>query len=227
MTVKLYRVGGSVRDELLGVKSKDVDYAVEAVSYEEMRDYFLKNGTVYLEKPEFLTIRGKLNDVDADFVLCRKDGHYTDGRRPDSVSPGTILDDLKRRDFTVNAIAVDVEGNYIDPHNGRDDLLIHRVIRCVGLAEERFSEDSLRLLRAVRFSLTKGLKLSRTVEECLYDKDIVGLLSNVSVERIREELLKCFDYDTPGTLRLLYKYQLLSNIIFSMPIKLKPTITKL
>ncbi len=102
--VKIYLVGGSIRDQLLGLKSKDLDYAVEAGSYEEMRDYIKENGKIFLETPEYLTIRAHLkNGEPADFVLCRKDGEYSDGRRPDKVTPGTLYDDLARRDFTVNA----------------------------------------------------------------------------------------------------------------------------
>ena len=188
-----------------------------------MRSHFAKHGSIYLEKPEFLTIRGELNGVDADFVPCRKDGHYSDGRRPDSVSPGTILDDLARRDFTVNAIAVDANGNYIDPFSGRDDIK-RALLRCVGDPRDRFREDSLRLLRAIRFSLTKGLYVHDSIRDCLRDKEMLALLRNVSVERVREELLKCFEFSTSCTLDVLSDLPDLKDVVFSMPIKLKPTI---
>src|SRR5689334_19330699 len=99
--VKLYKVGGYVRDQVLGLKSKDIDYAVEAESYDAMKNHLIEKGAkIYLEQPQYFTIRGKLNDEDADFVLCRKEGKYSDGRRPDTVEIGTIYDDLARRDFT-------------------------------------------------------------------------------------------------------------------------------
>ena len=92
--VKVFRVGGAVRDQFLNRPNKDVDFAVEAESYEAMKEYIVANGgKIYLETPEFFTIRGKIpNPGDADFVLCRKDGQYSDGRRPDSVSHGTIIE---------------------------------------------------------------------------------------------------------------------------------------
>jgi len=108
--IKLFEVGGHVRDGLLGIKSKDIDMAVEAPSWEAMRE-FVKHNTkkIFLEKEEFLTIRAMGHDgLPKDFVLCRKDGAYSDGRRPDTVEAGTIFDDLARRDFTVNAIAKEV-----------------------------------------------------------------------------------------------------------------------
>src|SRR4051812_36297006 len=116
MTVHLYEVGGHVRDSLLGIKSKDIDFAVEAESFMELFNWLnAQKFDIFLITEEYGTIRarfpkGHVNaGLTADFVLCRKDGNYSDGRRPDSVSPGTIFDDLARRDFTVNAMARDLE----------------------------------------------------------------------------------------------------------------------
>jgi tRNA nucleotidyltransferase (CCA-adding enzyme) len=156
---RFFQVGGSVRDKLLGVKSKDIDYAVECESFDAMREAILaKGGKIFVETPQYFTIRANVPVLGAtDYVLCRKDGAYSDGRRPDSVEVGTIFDDLARRDFTVNAIAIDTEtGALIDPHGGAQDLTA-RVLRCVGNPVDRFNEDRLRIFRAARFSLTKGL----------------------------------------------------------------------
>ncbi len=224
--VKLYMVGGAVRDKFLGVQSKDIDFAVEAPSYEVMRNHILKNGTIYLEKPEYFTIRGKLNGTDADFVLCRKEHGYSDGRRPDSVTVGDIYDDLSRRDFTMNAIAIDEDGNTIDPYNGYADLQ-NELIRCVGNPEDRFNEDSLRLLRAIRFAITKGFDLHNSIVHCLHNGNIVDKLRNVSAERIREEMNKCFKADTPRTLRMLNEFTYVQEVIFCTPgIKLEMTLNK-
>src|SRR6478735_1674813 len=160
MKAKFYQVGGCVRDSLLGVESKDIDFSVEAPSYEAMREAVIERcggnpESIKVDKPEFATIRAidpKLGGV--DFVLCRKDGAYSDGRRPDSVEMGTLLDDLARRDFTVNAIARADDGSLIDPFNGQADLKL-RLLRCVG-GVDRLREDSLRMLRAFRFAITKG-----------------------------------------------------------------------
>lgn len=225
MDIKLYRVGGFVRDELLGVRSKDLDFAVEAPSYEAMVEYVRERGEIYLESPQFWTVRAHIKGkLPADFVLCRKDGQYSDGRRPDSVSVGTLHDDLSRRDFTMNAIAVDeVSGEYIDPFNGRIDLS-NRLIRCVGNAYDRFFEDSLRLLRAIRFKIVKGFKLHEDIVECLNTVALAERLSAVSDERKREELHKCLAHNTPATLAILGEHSLISEAVFgSKKLWLMPT----
>ena len=135
--MKMYKVGGFVRDQILGVKSKDVDYAVEASSFYDMeRCIFEMGGEIFLSTPQFFTIRAKLNGEVADFVLCRKESQYSDGRHPDKVEVGTIYDDLARRDFTMNAIALCEDGTYIDPHNGIYDI-VRCLIRWVGSPNDR------------------------------------------------------------------------------------------
>lgn len=222
--VKYYKVGGCVRDSIMGIKSNDIDYSVECNSFEEMKqDILNKGGTIFIEKPEYLTIRARINKEACDFVLCRKDSAYTDGRRPDSVEVGTIYDDLARRDFTVNAIAEDMEtGELIDPFGGQADIKLKR-IKCVGNTYARFGEDSLRMLRAIRFAITKGMFLSWTIEEFLKSPFSAELLLNVSQERIREELNKCFAHDTGMTLRVLELFPHVRDIIFSRGLKLTST----
>lgn len=203
--IKTYQVGGYVRDSLLGIQSKDIDYAVEAPSYEAMVAWIKERGKIFLEKPEFLTVRAHLvGGQPADYVLCRKDGAYSDARRPDTVEPGTLLDDLKRRDFSVNAIAYDeTTGEYIDPHGGRQ-ALAHKRLVCVGSAKERFTEDALRMLRAIRFSITKDLTMDIDILDSFYDKDLLALLRDkISSDRKRDELEKCFRFDTPKTIETL------------------------
>jgi tRNA nucleotidyltransferase (CCA-adding enzyme) len=205
MKVKFYLVGGAVRDRFLGFKSKDKDYAVEADSYADMiQEIKNRGGQIFLEKPEYATARATMPTLGcADYVLCRKDGYYSDGRRPDSVAPGTLLDDLSRRDFTVNAMAIDEDNNLIDPFFGKVDLLELQMLRCVGDAEDRFKEDSLRMLRAIRFAITKRLSFHDDIYSALSNPNMVKLLDNVSIERIREELYRCFYFDTPLTLRMI------------------------
>ncbi len=224
--MKFYLVGGAVRDKLLGLKSKDNDYVVTAGSYNEMKQAIEdKGGEIFLESPQHFTIRALIPKMGAaDFVLPRVDGCYSDGRRPDSVSVGTLHDDLARRDFTMNAIAFDEEsGEYIDPFNGREDIK-NNLIRCVGKAYDRFHEDSLRLLRAIRFKITKNFELDEDVVACLSDWMLALRLANVSDERKREELHKCLAKDTPATLKLLAKYHLISEAVFgSKKLWLMPT----
>lgn len=224
--VKIYEVGGSVRDVLLGIPAhniNDIDFAVEASSYDEMKESLLRTGVeIFLERPEFLTIRGRIGRRAADWVLCRKDGFYSDGRRPDEVVIGTIYDDLARRDFTINAIAVDSDGNVYDPYNGVQDVY-GRIIRCVGSTEDRMKEDALRMIRAIRFTITKDMQMTPELYMFLSDINNVRLLKNVSVDRIREELNKCFRYDTPKTLDQLCNFYLIRDFIFQTEIWLLPT----
>lgn len=222
---KFYQVGGSVRDELMGLKSKDIDYAVEASSFDEMRAAILaRGGEIFLETPQYLTIRARVPDLGAcDFVLCRKDGAYSDGRHPDSVEVGTILDDLARRDFTVNAIAKTEQGEYEDPYDGISDIE-DRVLQCVGKAEDRFTEDGLRMIRAIRFQVTKNFD-TQGMDHLLKDYTFFApRLAGVSNERIREELAKMFEANTPLALDLLNYYDGLRNYIFRDKLWLKPTL---
>lgn len=222
--IKLYQVGGYVRDEILGIKSKDIDYAVEASSYDEMKSYIQEKGTIFLEKPEYLTIRAKIGKETCDYVLCRKDGPYKDGRHPEEVYPGTIYDDLARRDFTMNAIAKCEDGTYIDPYGGIRDIHDMR-IRCVGNAEDRFSEDALRMLRAIRFCITKDFHFDDDIRVALYNQELIDLLDTIPVERMYDELSKCFKHNTPNTMILLScYYEEIMNICFNKGMWLKPTL---
>lgn len=212
-----YLVGGHVRDGLLGRPSKDVDFAVEAASYEDMLAAVLLRGAyVWQARPEFASIRA--NDPrfgPADFTLCRRDGTYSDGRRPDTVEPGTLLDDLARRDFTVNAIARTMGGAYVDPFGGRADL-DRMILRCVGDARERFREDGLRVLRAVRFHVVRGFALDQEIETYLQgDHEMRDNLRGVSVERVYDELGKCYRHDTYATIQFFREHRYLEDVVFS------------
>lgn len=224
--IKIYQVGGSVRDKIMNIHSKDIDYAVEAPSYSDMKDYILHHGgKIYLEKPEFTTIRARMPYLgDADFVLCRKDGTYSDGRHPDNVTIGTIYDDLARRDFTMNAIAIDTyTGLILDPHHGIDDIG-SRVINCVNDPIITFSEDSLRILRAFRFAITLDMYLSQSIVNSLYNLKIINGITNVSNDRIREELTKMFMHDTLSSMTIFEIFYDLRRIVFTYSgIRLKPT----
>lgn len=216
-----YLVGGAVRDELLGVKSKDLDYSVEAPSFEAMRDWILSQGMeIFLDKPEFNIIRARNGKEVADYVMCRKEGPYTDSRHPDWVEAGTIFDDLARRDFTVNAIAKDAEtGEYIDPWDGRNDLEAG-MLRAVGNAKDRLSEDPLRAFRALRFLVTKDFNISGSLHDAMredYNMD------SVSTERIRDEVFKMFKHDTADAMFWLSSYRRYLDIVIDRGIWFKAT----
>lgn len=235
--VSLYLVGGAVRDLCMGRTPKDFDFTVTAPSYVEMKNALLSKGFhIFLETPEYLTIRASrkapwtfagldLTGKTFDFVLARRDGKYSDARRPDTVEPGTIFDDLARRDFTINAIALTSTGEYIDPHEGRADISA-RVIRCVG-GIERLFEDGLRMLRALRFEIQLGFGMAPSVTEVLKDPDNLRHLDNVSMDRVRAELDKCFRADSLETLWLLGHFPALRDYLFgNEDLWLQPTLKK-
>lgn len=238
--MEMFLVGGFVRDQLMGVQSKDVDFCVvvpDAPSVEAafvaMRDHLLSEGfTVHIEKPEFLTIRAgvpkghPLREMakDADFVVAREDGAYSDGRRPDEVRPGSLHSDLSRRDFTVNAIARAVDGRIIDPFGGRADIEFRR-LRFVGDPVKRITEDGLRVLRGFRFMVTKGLRPTPETAEAMTRPLAVEMLAKVSTERIRDELERMFVADTLATLDILSHTMPVEmrDVVFSGGLRLSAT----
>lgn len=203
----IYEVGGSVRDSLLNIPHKDHDYAIECDSFETMKQYILnENYTICVEKPEYGHIKaikaGKDKKV-VDFTLCREDGYYSDNRRPDSIKVCDIYSDLGRRDFTINAIAINIEtGEIIDPYNGESDLEI-KLIKCVGKTEDRLFEDPLRFLRALRFSVTKDMKIDIAILEVGQDKYFIEKFATLPDERIQQELNKMFIHDTIKSLKII------------------------
>lgn len=240
----MYRVGGCVRDQLMGLKPKDIDYVAvtdpiifgRKVS-DNIEDAFdvlvnyLKNYNfeIFLETRACYTIRAKFpkDHINAgqvaDFVLARKEIGYKSDTREPIVVPGTLYDDLQRRDFTVNAIAQDADGGIYDPFKGVDDIK-KRILRTPISGQITFADDPLRLLRAIRFSITKSFHIHDDIEYILKHFDYEHKFFVVSTERIREELLKCFKYSTPTTLSYLTLYWRLADYIFQKTeLWLKPT----
>lgn len=229
MKINFYLIGGATRDYYLGLEStKDLDFVIVANSYAEMKQAILdKGGEIFVERENFLTIRGRLPNVGAaDFVLARRDGVYSDHRRPDSVEVGSLYEDQKRREITINSIAKNIEtGEIIDPFNGIQDCK-DRIVRCIGNPVERLTEDAIRLLRIMRFHLTKNLTIDPQTLICLYKKELIDLLDNISEERIYDELTKCFKFDTLKTLKFLNNFEYLRDKLFSGKIWLRPTLEK-
>ena len=177
-------VGGCVRDILLGRRPADWDAASSAAP-EAVMGLFprvlptgIRHGTVTVMS------RGRGVEVTA----FRADGAYSDHRRPDSVRfTASLEEDLSRRDFTINAMAMGADGRLWDPFGGRADLE-SRIIRCVGDPETRFSEDALRMLRAYRFSAQLGFEIERDTRAAIKKKAF--LATGLSPERVRDELKK-------------------------------------
>lgn len=179
-----YAVGGCVRDMLLGREPEDWDITTSARP-EEVRQVFARTIDTGLQHG---TVTVVLDRTGYEITTYRIDGEYEDGRHPKEVAfTRDLKEDLKRRDFTINAMALSRSGELVDPFGGREDLKAG-VVRCVGDPSERFSEDALRLLRAVRFAA----QLDFTIEERtkLALRAEAPRLSCVSRERVQAELTK-------------------------------------
>ena len=239
-----YEVGGRVRDEILGLESKDIDYV--AVPTEELlkdvssahimfgilEGYLREEGfEVFLVTPDCFTIRAKFpaghrHQGVADFVMSRKEIGYIPGTRTPMVVPGTLFDDIQRRDFTLNALAKDDEGKIIDFFGGLEDLKSGILITPLD-CEITFNDDPLRILRAIRFSIIKGFEIPDKMWHTIYHYDYTNKMGVVSLERIREELFKCLKHDTLETLERLRQFPHLAEYIFKdNALWLKPTMEK-
>lgn len=181
-----YAVGGCVRDSILGREPADWDFTTSALP-EEIERVFADCRTLNFGK-QFGTIGIMLDNDQFEVTTYRVDGDYTDSRHPDAVSfSDSLKDDLSRRDFTINAMAYNDTDGLIDCFGGLKDLQ-YGVIRCVGVATNRFAEDALRILRALRFASTLGFSIEASTSDAI----ISGrkMLSAIANERITSELLK-------------------------------------
>jgi tRNA nucleotidyltransferase (CCA-adding enzyme) len=227
MTFKFptYLVGGAVRDELLGIPCKDLDYVVVAPSFEAMKKDLLEQGCkIFVEKPEFLTIRCNHPELGCvDFAVARKDGEYSDGRHPDSTCIADNLEqDLARRDFTCNAMAKSLDhGRILDPFNGRLSIESKHLM-CVGNPIDRLNEDKLRAFRAVRFAVTKGFGIHHDILSAISDLKVTDF-DGVSTERIREELFKTFKSNWIRGFELIDFSPVLREVVKARGIWFRPT----
>lgn len=179
-----YFAGGCVRDRLLGEPLHDVDIATSARPVEVLR-LFPEGRSV---GAHFGVIIVPVEGVYYDVATFRTDGVYRDGRRPECVVFSSPQEDAQRRDFTVNGMFEDPEtGEIVDFVGGMADLK-NKVLRCIGEPAARFREDSLRLMRAVRFAVTKGFEIEPSTWQAICDH--AGLLSRIAIERIHDELNK-------------------------------------
>lgn len=204
-----YVVGGCVRDSILGREPNDWDITTNCLPEDMLQifnDYYktvptgLKHGTITV-----------IDDgIPFELTTYRVDGEYSDNRRPDNVTfTASLEEDLGRRDFTINALAYNDEVGVIDCFGGVDDLQ-NNTIRCVGDPKARFTEDALRMLRAIRFSAQLGFELQEGINAVL--TELSDNIKNVSIERIREEFNKIIMADADKILELI-KFGLLKHFI--------------
>lgn len=197
-----YLVGGCVRDLLIGTEPKDWDITTNATP-EQIQTVF----TDSFYENDFGTVGVKTGSEDpktavVEITPYRLESEYSDKRRPDNVEFGTsLLGDLARRDFTVNAIALDSKGQYVDPYEGQKDIK-DKILRAVGNPQERFAEDALRMLRAVRLVAELSFGIDGATAEAISQNS--KHLSHVSRERVRDELI-----------RILNSYQPMNALVLS------------
>ena len=194
-----YAVGGCVRDSVLRRIPDDWDITTSATPNETKAlfprtfDTGIEHGTitVLVEKESF------------EVTTYRVDGEYEDSRHPkEVVFTRSLREDLLRRDFTINAMAYNEEEGLVDIFGGMKDLE-QKMIRCVGNAQERFGEDALRILRAVRFAAQLGFEIEPDTMEGI--RKLAPTLANISAERIQVELVKMLVSPNPGLLKLAYE----------------------
>ncbi len=202
-----YAVGGCVRDSILGREPDDWDITTSAKP-EEMKRLFprtvdtgIKHGTVTV----------LLGGEGFEVTTYRIDGTYEDGRHPSEVTfTSNLKEDLLRRDFTINAMAYNERSGLVDLYGGLADI-DKQVIRCVGDAVERFEEDALRMLRAVRFSAQLGYRIDEVTGEAV--KALAPNLQKISAERIRVELVKLVTSPHPDYLRTAYELGITAQVL--------------
>lgn len=202
-----YAVGGCVRDSILGRTPDDWDITTSAKP-EECKSLFprtvdtgIKHGTVTV----------LLGGEGFEVTTYRIDGVYEDGRHPSEVTfTANLKEDLRRRDFTINAMAYNARSGLIDIYGGMQDIE-DQTIRCVGNAEERFEEDALRMLRAVRFSAQLGYRIDGDTGAAV--KAMAGNLQKISAERIQVELVKLAVSPHPDYLRKAYELGITAQIL--------------
>lgn len=194
-----YAVGGCVRDSLLGRVPDDWDITTSAKPlqvkkiFDRTIDTGIQHGTVTV----------MLGKEGFEVTTYRIDGEYEDSRHPKEVIfTASLIEDLKRRDFTINALAYNDRSGIVDTFCGMQDLH-NGIIRCVGEAKERFTEDALRMMRAVRFSAQLGYEIEESTQEAI--RELAPNLVHISAERIQTELVKLLRSPHPDYLRVAYE----------------------
>jgi poly(A) polymerase len=206
-----YLAGGCVRDKIRGVAPKDYDIATSAKP-EEVAGLFEKTVPVGAQFGVMLVIE---EDAPFEVATFRTEGGYQDGRHPTQVAFATVEEDAKRRDFTVNGLYFDTKNNKVLDFVGGEKDIQKKVIRTIGEPKQRFLEDHLRMLRAVRFSVQLGFEIDEATRKTILQD--AALIKKVSQERIRDELTKTLTSPEPAKgIRLLDELKLLVHILPEM-----------
>ena len=200
---KAYVVGGFVRNSIMQIPTTDTDIATSAL-VEQTEKVLNDNNIKYIETGiKHGTVTAIIDDEQFEITTFRTDGKYDDYRHPDNVKfVSSLKEDLKRRDFTINAMAYNEKDGLIDLFGGKNDI-DNRIIRTVGNPDTRFKEDALRIMRALRFSSTLYFDIEPNTKKAIFDN--AKLLDNVSKERIFDELCKLLLGDNVENVLIEYK----------------------
>ena len=194
-----FAVGGCVRDAVLGRIPADWDITTSAMP-EEVKGLFGRTIDTGIQHG---TVTVMVDHVGYEVTTYRIDGEYEDARHPKEVSfTSNLIEDLKRRDFTINAMAYNDRAGIVDAFDGIGDLE-NKIIRCVGNPKDRFGEDALRMMRAVRFSAQLGFSIEEETKQAIVE--LAKNLEKISAERVRVELVKLLESDHPDYLRAAWE----------------------
>lgn len=203
-----FMVGGCVRDSILNLKPSDYDITTNAKPKEVINIF--KNYKIIDTGIKHGTVSIILNNNIYEITTYRIEGEYENNRRPKNVEfTSNIEEDLRRRDFTINAMAYNEKFGIVDRFNGLEDLQ-KRVIKTVGNPDERFEEDGLRMVRAIRFSSKLGFSIDENTLNSIYKNSYI--IKNISIERINDEFTKTLLSDNPQNIILLYKTKIFENL---------------
>lgn len=206
-----YIVGGCVRDAILGFEPNDYDITTSA-SPNTIQEIF-KDFKCIETGIEHGTVSVVIEDEIFEITTYRIEGEYKDHRRPDKVDfTDRLEEDLKRRDFTINAMAYNEKKGLIDLFGGKEDLN-NKIIKTVGNPYDRFNEDGLRMIRAIRFSSKLNFTIEKETLKAIYDKSFI--INNISLERITDEFTKIILSDKPENIKYLFETKLLKHLNIS------------
>ena len=206
-----YIVGGCVRDAILGFEPNDYDITTSA-SPNTIQEIF-KDFKCIETGIEHGTVSVVIEDEIFEITTYRIEGEYKDHRRPDKVDfTDRLEEDLKRRDFTINAMAYNEKKGLIDLFGGKEDLN-NKIIKTVGNPYDRFNEDGLRMIRAIRFSSKLNFTIEKETLKAIYDKSFI--INNISLERITDEFTKIILSDKPENIKYLFETKLLKYLNIS------------
>ena len=206
-----YIVGGCVRDAILGFEPNDYDITTSA-SPNTIQEIF-KDFKCIETGIEHGTVSVVIEDEIFEITTYRIEGEYKDHRRPDKVDfTDRLEEDLKRRDFTINAMAYNEKKGLIDLFGGKEDLN-NKIIKTVGNPYDRFNEDGLRMIRAIRFSSKLNFTIEKETLKAIYDKSFI--INNISLERITDEFTKIILSDKPENIKYLFEAKLLKYLNIS------------